>query len=191
MFLKLFKRRLTAYIFGLSFILSSTTTLLRGLGFGKAIISGVLSGLIFVIIWGVFLKVLQLILSSRELEDIFLLPKSDLSNESEQKNYSDEDDLSDDLTIEEIYQDVNSDNISEELQPVDEDNNLRSVSPDELSEFMSIVDNKTTENSETVVSEIGADGKFALTVDGHTVRAKPEDGAKASRKLLKDEKQYY
>lgn len=176
MFWKLFKQMITGYIFFISFIVSALVTLLRGLGVFRAFFAGIWGGISFVMVWAILLKILQFLLSKNELNTIFKLAPAE-ENISESNLYIDDD--KNDLTIEEIYQN-NSEN-ENNLNTPSEINYLDSI------DFNNIDYTESSNTSSPHVSDIGADGKFDLTVGEKTVRATPKDGAQASRKLLRDE----
>ncbi|MGL4562485.1 MAG: hypothetical protein ACRCVW_01335 [Brevinema sp.] len=186
MFLKLMKHSITFYIFGISFSISFMITVIRGLGIFRGLFSGLSGGVAFVIVWGVFIKILELLLSTNELESIFGLPRtatSDttaISNEIEETDYNTEDDLSDELTMEEMYQDM--DHRNNENDHIDKINTSADVLYDDELEL-----DHLSNNDPVQISEIGEDGTFDFTVNGKTLRTTPENGAKAARKLLKQD----
>ncbi|MGL4394870.1 MAG: hypothetical protein ACRCS8_06580 [Brevinema sp.] len=189
--MKLFMRPLTAYIFGLSFIANLIFNLTRSFGIIKSFTSSIVSGLIFVIFWAIFLRTLQIILNEKELREIFLLPSSD---ELGGRTYSNDD--SDDLTMDEIYQSMGQDDDLADMSPgrtnriaSNEHQDDSTGSIDEID--FSILDSNEyhhTPEAETGTSDIGPDGKFTLTVNHQTIRTTPETGAKAARKLINDDK---
>ncbi|MGL4562123.1 MAG: hypothetical protein ACRCV0_07560 [Brevinema sp.] len=180
MFLKLMKHSITFYIFGISFSISFMITVIRGLGIVRGLFSGLSGGIVFVIVWGVFIKILESLLSTNELESIFGLPHTATSNEIEETDYNTEDDLSDELTMEEIYQDI--DHRNNENDRVDNINTSSDFLYDDELDLDHVSNNNPVKNS-----EIGEDGTFDLTVNGKTLRTTPENGAKAARKLLKQD----
>ncbi|MGL5956843.1 MAG: hypothetical protein ACRC0X_09670, partial [Brevinema sp.] len=172
MFIKIFSLPLTMYIFAGGFILNFLIVFFRGFPFFNIIWVACVGGFVFCGIWAGIIKILLLLLEERELSSYF-----DIDSD---KYYEVED--SDDLTMDELYSTIDDDPIvpAEDISP--------SSTVENGLDTYDYLDDELSHTFDHNVS-LDSTGDFHLTVNGKTLTASPEDGAKAIKKVLYDDRE--
>ncbi|MGL5956846.1 MAG: hypothetical protein ACRC0X_09685 [Brevinema sp.] len=171
MFIKIFSLPLTMYIFAGGFVLNFLIVFFRGFPFFNIIWVACVGGFVFCGIWAGIIRILLVLLEERELSSYFHITSDD------DQYYEVED--SDALTMDELYGAV-----------VDEPIGLKETLPkvDNSLDTYDYIDNELSNTFDQDVS-LDSSGEFRLTVNGKTLTASPEDGAKAIKKVLYDDRE--
>lgn len=179
MFFQLLKLPLTRYIFFSGYIIVFVVSLINQLGLARSIWTAFSGGVAFLVIWIFIIRILMLLLSPHELNMIFRI-KEEISSQ----NTYELDDESDELTVEDLY---STDNDTEDILSLDTNPSISDQETvfHELPETS--IDDDLLTTTKSSIPTIGLDGKFDLTVKGKTLRTTPEDGAKATQKVLFDD----
>ncbi|MDK2818473.1 MAG: hypothetical protein KFW21_03370 [Spirochaetota bacterium] len=183
MLLKIFSQQFTLYIFTSGYFFTFLIMIIQKFPILNTFWIAFIGGVSFCGIWGFCIKLLTILFSESELSDLFRIPlppgKVDVFNE-----YDDDDAL----TLNDLYN-----------SPEDSDSSFSSpyitnnVATDDENSSNSLIDlednidiHESTPPTVSTNGKLDANGNFNLTVNGKTLKASPEDGAKAIKKVLHD-----
>ena len=175
MLFKIFFQAFTLYLFlggyGLTFIIMIILKFPIFNSFWISFIGGIsLCG-----VWGFCIKLLTFLFSERELAKLFGLPLPEGIADAFNENDDDE------LTLTDLY---NPDDDLLDDSPANEDF-IPHITNDILSDTFTPPDRDDSDSSEATTSgRLDINGNFDLTVAGKTLKARPQDGAQAIKKVL-------
>lgn len=204
MLFKIFFQAFTLYLFLGGYFLTFIIMMFQQSPILNSFWISFIGGFTFCCIWGFCIKLLTILFSKQELSSLFGVPLpegiADAFNEEDDDddltltdlyNPPDDDDLikddltpstdsgSDDLTLTDLYN-PDDDLIKDDPPSTDSGSIIRADT------FIPPERDDLDTSEATTSGRLDANGKFDLTADGKTLKASPQDGAQAVRKVIHD-----
>ena len=191
MFLKILLQTFTFYLFAGGFVLTFIIMIILKSPIFNCLWVGFIGGVVLCGIWGFCIQLLSFLLSERELAKLFRLPLPEGLADA-----FNEEDNDDDLTLSDLYNPDDGDPIDDDNDDDDDEigddssseNHKNATDPPPFSDAFLSSGLDDLESSEEIVasSNLDSDGKFKITAAGKTLKASPQDGAQAVRKVLSE-----